>query len=258
MNTVLAAIDDSAAAQPVLATALAVAPLLDATVQALHVSADEDGGRTAEAAAGAAGIPLRRASGDPLRQITLHVDDDDVQALVVGTRASPAGRHPAGHLALAVADNVVKPVIVVPPEAELRAPFTRVLIAMKGTPHTARDLYRTIQVASRADLELVVVHVDDQQSIPSFSDQVQYDTGAYAKEFLARYCPGAPDARVVFRVGHPVDEILGTAAETDPDMLAVGWPRHDRERRGEVAREILNRSHIPVLLVAVSSGGTGS
>jgi nucleotide-binding universal stress UspA family protein len=123
---------------------------------------------------------------------------------------------------------------------------------MKGTPRTARDLFRTIQVATQADLELVVVHVDDQQSIPSFSDQVQYDTQAYAKEFLARYCPGAPDARLVLRVGQPVDEILATADETVPDMLAVGWPRHDRERRGEVAREILNRSHIPVLLVAVT------
>jgi nucleotide-binding universal stress UspA family protein len=107
-------------------------------------------------------------------------------------------------------------------------------------------------VATQADLELVVVHVDDQHSIPSFSDQVQYDTQAYAKEFLARYCPGAPDARLVLRVGQPVDEILATADETVPDMLAVGWPRHDRERRGEVAREILNRSHIPVLLVAVT------
>jgi nucleotide-binding universal stress UspA family protein len=252
MKTVLAAIDDSAAAQPVLATALAVAPLLDATVEALHVSADEDGGRTAEAAAGAAGIPLRRASGDPLEQITQYVEGDDVQALVVGARASPAGRHPAGHLALAIADNIVKPVIMVPPEAELRAPFRRVLIAMKGTPRTARDLFRTIQVATQADLELMVVHVDDQQSIPSFSDQVQYDTEAYAKEFLARYCPGAPDARLLLRVGQPVDEILATADEIVPDMLAVGWPRHGRERRGEVAREIVQRSHIPVLLVAVT------
>jgi nucleotide-binding universal stress UspA family protein len=252
MRTVIAAIDDSAAAQPVLATALAVAPLLDATVEALHVSADHDGGRTADAAAGAVGVPLRRAVGDPLEQITQQVEDDAVEALVVGARAWPAGRRPAGHLALEIADNIVKPVIMVPPEAELRVPFRRVLIAMKGTPRTARDLFRTIQVATQADLELVVVHVDDQQSIPSFSDQVQYDTQAYAKEFLARYCPGAPDARLVLRVGQPVDEILATADETVPDMLAVGWPRHDRERRGEVAREILNRSHIPVLLVAVT------
>jgi len=252
MNTVLAAIDDSAAAQPVVATALAVAPLLDATVEALHVSADDDGGRTAAAAAGAAGIPFRRASGDPLEQITLHVEDDAVQALVVGARASPAGRRPAGRLALELADNIVKPVIMVPPEAELRIPFRRVLIAMKGTPHTARDLFRTIQVATRADLELVVVHVDDQQTIPSFSDQVQYDTEAYAKEFLARYCPGAPEARLVLRVGQPVDEILATVDETVPDMLAVGWPRHTREPRGEVVREIIDRSHIPVLLVAVT------
>ncbi len=253
MNTVLAAIDNSAAAQPVLATALAVAPWLDATVEALHVSTGEDGGHTAEATARAAGVPLRRASGDRLEQITRHVEDDTVQALVVGARAWPAGRRPAGRLALEIADSIVKPVIMVPPEADLRTPFRRVLIAMKGTPRTARDLFRTIQVATQADLELLVVHVDDQQSIPSFSDQVQYDTEAYAGEFLARYCPGAPDARLVLRVGQPVDEILATTEETTPDMLAVGWPRHEGERRGEVARELLERSHIPVLLVAVTN-----
>jgi nucleotide-binding universal stress UspA family protein len=250
MTIVLAAIDDSAAAQPVLATALAISPLLDATVVALHVSAGPDLGRTATSAAQAVGVPLRHAVGDPLEQITGLVEDDAVAALVVGARARPTGRHPAGHLALAIADNVVKPVVLVPPDAELHTPFRRVLIAMKGTPRSARDLFRTIQVAAQADLELVVVHVDDEQSIPSFSDQFQYDTEAYAKEFLARYCPGAPDARLLLRVGTPVDEILATAGETNPDLLAVGWPHRPGEMHGAVAREIVNRSHVPVLLVA--------
>ena len=47
MSTVIAAIDDSAAARPVLATAQAVAALWDAHVEALHVA--EDDGHTAAA-----------------------------------------------------------------------------------------------------------------------------------------------------------------------------------------------------------------
>jgi nucleotide-binding universal stress UspA family protein len=252
VNTVLAAIDDSAAAHPVLATALSIAPLLDATVEALHVSADHGEGRTADAAARRMHVPLRHVVGDPLEEIRRLADDDAVVALVVGARARPAGRHPAGHLALAMADAIVKPVVMVPPEADPRTPMRRVLMAMKGTPGNALDLLRAIQLAAEADLEIVVVHVDDEQSIPSFSDQFQYDVEAYAKEFLARYCPGAPDARLVLRVGMPVEQILATADETSPDMLAIGWPQHAGEGRGEVAREIVNRSHVPVLLVAVT------
>jgi hypothetical protein len=51
-RTVIAAIDNSLAAQPVLAAAKLIAPLLDAAVVALHV---RDGpAETAEAVAGAA------------------------------------------------------------------------------------------------------------------------------------------------------------------------------------------------------------
>ena len=123
---------------------------------------------------------------------------------------------------------------------------------MEGTPRNALDMLRTIELGAAADIELVVVHVEDEDSIPSFSDQVQYESEAYANEFLARYCAGAPQARLVLRIGIPVDEILAAADDVAPDMLAIGWPHSDDPTRGDVAREIVNRSRIPVLLVAVT------
>ena len=42
MNRILAAVDNSLAATPVLATARSLAPVLDAEVQALHVNVDGD------------------------------------------------------------------------------------------------------------------------------------------------------------------------------------------------------------------------
>ncbi|MGD9700971.1 MAG: universal stress protein [Acidimicrobiia bacterium] len=256
MTTILAAIDDSAAAKPVLATALALAPALDAHVVAVHVANADSDGRTTEATARAMHVPLRRLVGDPFEQIRHLTDDDDVVAVVLGTRARPAGRRPAGHLALALAGVIAKPVVMVPPEASPPARVRRVLVAMEGTPRNARDMLRTIELGAAADLELVVVHVDDEDSIPSFCDQVQYETQAYANEFLARYCPGAPEARLVLRIGMPVDEILTAADDVAPDMLAIGWPQTDDPARGEVAREILNRSRLPVLLVAVTNRHT--
>jgi nucleotide-binding universal stress UspA family protein len=252
MTTILAAIDDSAAAQPVLGTALALAPILDATVEAVHVSAGQRGGRTAQATALAANVAIRRVVGDPLEQIHQMADEDDVVALVVGARARLHARRRAGHLALALADAIVKPVIIVPPEFQPPNAISRVLIAMKGTARDARDLLRAIEVAAATDLELVVVHVDDEESMPSFSDQVQYESEAYAKEFLARYSPGAPEARLVLRIGVAVDEILAAADDVSPDLLAIGWPHPPDRIPGGVAREIVARSRVPVLLVAVT------
>lgn len=256
MTTILAAIDDSAAARPVLATALALAPLLDAHVEAVHVAPAGSDGQTTRAAAHASNIPLQQLAGDPFEQIVRLVAGDDVVAVILGARARPTGRRPAGHLALALASVIVKPVVMVPPEARPPARIRRVLIAMEGTHHKARDMLRVIELGAAAELELIVVHVNDEESIPSFCDQVQYETEAYAKEFLARYLPGALEARLQLRVGVPVDEILAAADDLEPDMLAIGWPQTDDPTRGDVARELVNRSRLPLLLVAVTNRHT--
>jgi len=251
MNKLIAAIDDSAAARPVLATALALAPVLGATVEAVHVSED-GGGHTAEAMAESRGVPLRALSGDPLETLALVAEEDDVVALAVGARGRPSGRRPAGHLALALAGRIDKPVLVVPPEAHPADRIRRVVVAMEGTPGKARGLKRAVELGTASDVELVVIHVDDETAIPLFSDQVQYEAESYAREFLARYCPGAPDARLELRIGVPADEILATSETIAPDVIAIGWPHTSDADRGLVAREILERSHLPVLLVAIA------
>lgn len=249
MTTILAAVDNSAATAPVLAAALALAPTLGASVRAVHV-ADEPGG-TAQACAAQHRVPLTVVHGDPLQRIVELAGDEDVVAVVVGTRDRPHGRHHAGHTALAVADRVDKPVVVVPPEAAVPDRIHRVLVAMEGSPAKARGLRRAVDIAAEAGVELVVVHVDDEDSIPSFSDQVQHETTAYAHEFLSRYCGGASAARLESRVGDPAQEILAAAEEMHSELLALGWPPADEPDRGEVVREVLDRSRVPVLLVAV-------
>jgi nucleotide-binding universal stress UspA family protein len=145
-----------------------------------------------------------------------------------------------------------KPVLMVPPDAHPRDSLQRVVVAMEGTPRKARSVKRAVEVAASAGLELVVVHVDDEASIPLFSDQIQHETDAYAREFLARYCRGAPEARLVLRIGNPAEEILATSETIAPDLLEIGWPHSSDPERGMVAREIVDRSPTPVLLVAVA------
>lgn len=250
MTRILAAIDSSAASWPVLATATALAPILGATVEAVHVA--EDDGATAAAVAEQFGVPYRVVPGDPLDAIAALATADDVVGIVVGSRGRPGGRRPAGHLALALADRMSKPVVMVPPHARPPQRIGTVLIAMEGTPSRARGLKQVVRLAAGAAVELVVVHVDDEDSIPSFSDQVQYETESYAREFLDRYCEGAGVARLESRVGVPADEILAAAGTLGPQLLALGWPQAGDAGRGAVVREVVDRSDIPVLLVAVS------
>ncbi|MGO8872939.1 MAG: universal stress protein [Acidimicrobiales bacterium] len=247
MKKVIAAIDNSAAARPVLTMGKAMAMALGSVLDVVHVI--EDGDETAGASAEAAGVTLRTLSGDPIEQLALAVAEEDVVGLVLGARGSPGGPLPAGHLALTIADRTDKPVVVVPPDAQPPNGLRRVLVAMEGTPGKARALQRTIELSTDAGLEIVVVHVDEE--IPSFTDQVQHETEAYAHEFFARHVVGAPEARLELRMGVPAIEVLGAVESLRPELVAVGWPHTTDPARGSVAREILGRSPVPVLLVAV-------
>jgi len=248
MKTVIAAIDNSAAARPVLTMAQAVALALDGAVDVVHVA--EDDHETADASAQAAGATLRILSGDPAEQLALVIAEQNVVGLVLGARAATGRPRPAGHLALTLAGRTDKPVVVVPPDAHPPTHLHKVLVAMEGTPGKARALQRTIELSMSAGLEIVAIHVDEE--IPSFTDQVQHETETYAQEFFARHLLGAPQAHLELRIGVPAIEVLAAIESLHAELVAVGWPHTTDPSRGTVAREILDRSPIPVLLVAVN------
>ena len=89
VTRVLAAIDCSAAARPVLSAAKAMAALLGADVDALHVR--EQAWATKQAAADAAGVHLRLLSGRALERLIGEAGRPDVVAIVPGARATPVG-----------------------------------------------------------------------------------------------------------------------------------------------------------------------
>ena len=87
MRTFLAALDSSAAALAVLGTALGIAQLTDATVEAVHVHNDST--EIPEALAARAGIALRILDG-PVEQRR----DKEVPSLLRPRRASPPPESP--------------------------------------------------------------------------------------------------------------------------------------------------------------------
>ena len=206
-TTVLAALDHSLAAKPVLAAARAVAAVLGAEVVALHVL--EDGARTpGELFAGAVGVQLRVVRGDVVERLVAEGEADDVAALVIGARGNPSDPRPLGTTAVAVATTLLKPVVVVSPEAEPPPTVRRALVPLEGDLTTSLAPRALIELAPAVGLEVVALHVVLPEAIPAFTDQPQHEQQAIAREFLARYCPWGIDlVRFETRVGRGEDLI---------------------------------------------------
>jgi nucleotide-binding universal stress UspA family protein len=250
MKTVVAALDNSLAGTPVLAAARALASLLDARLEALHVRTNGD--RTARNAAEAAGVPLRTLSGPVVERLLEAGEAEDVVALALGARATPAGARPLGGTAAAVATALLKPVIVVPPEARPPEAFRRVLVPLEASLSASLAPRAILELAREASVEAVALHVYEEDSLPLFTDQPQHEQEAWAREFLARYCPaGLGDVQLETRVGR-TDELVPLVAEAcGCDLVALGWSQELAPGRAPVVQGTLERSRLPVLLVPV-------
>jgi nucleotide-binding universal stress UspA family protein len=251
MTRVIAAIDNSAAATPVLDTARMVAELLDADVEAVHVR--ERTVKAAAAAAAAADVPFHVKSGSTAEGLREATSPRDVAAVVLGARSTPAGRRPVGSTALEVITTASKPVIVVPPDKRPAANIDSILVPLDASPATAAALAGTIELARRSKIAVVVLHVRDEASLHPFSDQPQHEARAWAEEFVARYCPcPLEEVDLNLRVGIPREQIGSVVEETGADLIVIGWSQTLEPGRADVVRETLTRSPVPVMLLPVS------
>jgi nucleotide-binding universal stress UspA family protein len=257
MTRVIAALDNSLAARPVIATAQSLAKLFDARVEALHVRSN--GNRVAASEAAAAGLELRLVTGPTVERLAEWANADDVAALVVGARGTPAGARPVGSTAFELMTSLGKPLVVVPPDVAGRGELRRVLVPLEGTISTSLAPRRLIELASDAELDILLLHVHDEASLPAFTDQPQHEADAWAEEFLARYMPGSVgDVRLEMRVGRREEEILRAADEMGADLIALGWSQDLAQGRATVVRAVLERGRVPVLLVPVYLAAAGA
>jgi nucleotide-binding universal stress UspA family protein len=246
--TVVAAVDNSAAAYPVVRTALAVAHLSGTPVTALHVR--EGDGHTARGAADACAVPFQEVSGDVVGQLLANARAPHTETLVVGARGRPLGARPAGHVALELMARVGIPLVLVPPRAEMRDRIRRLLVPLDGTPETARALEQAMQICVAADVDIVALHVFNHDHIPMFSNHPQYETEAFTDAFLARCARSAGGrAHLELRVGVPADEILDAGTTLDVDLIALGWSQQLEPGRALVVRHLVEHGTVPVQLV---------
>ncbi|HEY5011295.1 MAG TPA: universal stress protein, partial [Acidimicrobiia bacterium] len=180
--TILAAIDDSAAARPVLDVARRLGALFEARVESVHVQED-DSGESAAAIADSVHVPLHVRHGDVVSALRAEMHERDAIALVIGTRGVPAGASPAGHVALDLVQSLDWPIVVVPPHATDR-PLRRVLVAVEGDgeSHALRGLFD--RLGDRPTPEVIALHVIEPSQLPPFADSPIYEADAFEREFM--------------------------------------------------------------------------
>jgi nucleotide-binding universal stress UspA family protein len=223
---------------------------LDAEVDAVHVAVD--GSRTARTVAAAEGIALRVITGSVVDRLVDAGGAEEVVGLTLGARGVDAARHPLGSTAAAVATRLSKPVLVVPPDAQPRAPFERVLVPLEGSVSTSLAPASVFALPDDLEIDVVALHVYDVDSIPAFTDQRQHEHQAWTQEFLHRFCHwGLGTVRLETRVGRSGEVIPLVAEELGCDLIALGWSQQLSAGRAPVVRQTLERSHLPVLLVPV-------
>lgn len=258
MSELVAAIDDSAAARPVLLAAREIARMFGDSLEALYVQQDE-AGRTAKDLATALDVPLTVRRGDPLTEILAAASADDVRGIVVGARRFPSGARPASRVALEVIRSCQKPVIVVPPTATVRTGGThRLLVPLDGQGETASAMRALLaRLVPDAKLEIIAAHVFEPDNVPPFSDQAGHETDAWSQEFLQRWLAAdTTDVALELRVGNAAEALRDIAQEVDADVIAMGWKQQLSPSRSQVVSTLVAESNVPLVLVPLVTPST--
>ena len=98
-----------------------------------------------------------------------------------------------------------------------------------------------------ADVDLVVLHVFTEETMPVMLDQPHYSMEALGKEFLTRHLPNAE--RVELRPRQVPRQVAEVCRESGADLVALSWCQDGSPGRAAVVWEVLAASTIPVLLL---------
>jgi nucleotide-binding universal stress UspA family protein len=249
MSIILTALDSSPAARPALETGLRIAELTGTRVEAVHV-ADSASEIPAELAS-RAGVPLRRLDGPLQRALSDAIASPDVLAAVLGARATPHGRRPVGRTAAHILEHADKPIVVVPPEAIAPLPFRRVLLPLEGTTDSSTSVLQHLSPLIKAAVEIIVLHVFTDATLPAMLDRPYRDLEMLGKEFLAQHFPQG--TRIELRSGPVAARIGDLVAEAGVDLIVLSWSQDSSPGHAQVIREVLGATGLPVLVIPTAT-----
>ncbi|MGH4007147.1 MAG: universal stress protein [Pseudonocardiaceae bacterium] len=143
-----------------------------------------------------------------------------------------------------------KPLIIVPAALRSVRPISRVLVPLDGTAESAGAVAETVDLFARAGVDLVILHVFDETTVPRFWDQVAHARRAWEAEFLARYCR-LPGIRLELRQGVAGEHVVDVAATEQVDLITLGWSQRLGPGRACIVRKTVRDAVVPVMLVPV-------
>ncbi len=251
MSIVLAALDTTAAARPVLETAVRMGRLIGAGVEALHVRAVPlEPIDTPASLAQSGEIPFRVLEGEIGPTLLAAVEAPEVRLLVIGARATPGGRRPIGRTARHILEHVCKPVVVVPPEVMSPHEIHHILIPLEGTYASSRPVLEELAPLLPADVEIRVLHGFTEATLPAMLDRPEYDLDILGQEFLRRHFPHP--AHVDLRSGSAPELVVESAREHRTDLIVLSWSQDSSPGKARVIQEVLSASSVPVLLLPMA------
>ena len=253
----VAFLDDTPSARAVLTAALGIAQLLATEVQALHVSEGNGPNRISTQVALDAGVDLQLRHGPVAETILASLETPSIFGGVVGLRAFLGGARPAGSVALQVISGASKPVVWVPPDAQLRASLPRRLLVPLDGSAAASSAFLGLEhrFPPDPDREINVLLAFDGMT-PTMLDHDPHGIEAWGREFVERHCPGG-HRTFEGREGDPGNAVIEEAERTCSDLIILSFGGSIEVGHGAVVREVLTRSQIPVMLLPVGSNRAG-
>jgi nucleotide-binding universal stress UspA family protein len=188
--------------------------------------------------------------------------------VVLSMRHDPTdARHVLGPVAEEVVQQVSCPVVLVPPGMRGKAwAIQRILLPYDGSPTAAGAIGPAAELASRAEAELVVLHVGaitgdrpvepGTLTGPRYVDQQQYEWSAWTEEFMARVrvlgkLPTTLQLRLAVETGDPGEAIVRSARKQHADLITLAWRGVLANGRAATLKCVLATAPCPVLIVRV-------
>ena len=260
--TLLIAVSDARADRELVAAARSLAKAAGWDARALHV---REPGVPEPGSAEFEGLEFTSIDGDPVAAITSLAAGEAVDALAFGLRCSagPACAPGMGHIAEALLDGAVAPVLLVRPGMRPLTALRRIIVPLEGSPSTSAAMTAADDALCARGREIVMLHVATGETptetgslpAPRIVDQEHYEWSAWQEEFTMRFsqCPEGGRHRVAVRVGDPAGIIAEEAQTGEAELIVLSWGGSFDTGHGAVVKELLGTAPCPLLIVPAAA-----